>query len=146
MVGQRQSCSAAQRAFDAVADWVRRYRSALVGNDQLTKLDGSQVAAIAKDLGITAGQLSELASKGDHATAPLQELLAGLGVDPKEFEKIDIRVARDMQWLCVNCNDRSQCNFDLSIGIAATTFREYCPNAVTIDEVFNLTARNKPVR
>lgn len=146
MVGHRQSCSTTQLAFYAVADWVRRYRSALVGNDQLTKLDVNQVAAIAKDLGITAGQLSELASKGDHAAAPLQKLLTALGVDPKEFEKIDARVARDMQWLCVNCNDRSQCNFDLSIGIADTTFREYCPNAVTLDEVFNLTAKKKTVR
>lgn len=36
--------SAAQHAFDAVADYVRRYRSALVGNDQLAKLDGGQLA------------------------------------------------------------------------------------------------------
>ena len=134
----QQSHSVAKTIFDAVADWVNRYRCALMPHNELEGIDADQVAAIAKDLGITTSQLRELASKGDKA-ASLLNLLIALGVDPKEFDKIDPRIARDMQWLCINCSSKSKCNFDLSIGIAATTFREICPNALALEEIFDLT-------
>jgi hypothetical protein len=133
----QQSHSVAKTVFGAVADWVNRYRCALMPHNELEGVDADQVAAIAKDLGITTGQLRELANKGDE-TASLRNLLIALGVDPKELEKIDPRIARDMQWLCINCSRKSECNFDLSIGIAATTFRDICPNALALEEIFDL--------
>lgn len=134
----KRSHSVAKIVFDAVADWVTRYRRSLQANTELEAIDPYQIAAIAKDIGITANQLRELARKGDNAAASLRNLLVALEVDPKELEKIDPRVARELQWLCVNCTNKAQCNFDLSIGIAATTFRNICPNAIALDEIFDL--------
>ena len=140
MVGHegKRSHSVAKIVFDAVGDWVTRYHRSLKFNSELEAIDPDQVAAMAKDIGITAGQLRELANKRGDAAALLRSLLVALGVDPKKFDRIDPRVARDMQWLCVNCSNKSQCCFDLSIGIAATTFRNFCPNAIALDEMFDL--------
>ena len=136
----KRSQSAAKIVFDAVADWVTRYRHSLKSSRQLDAIGPDEVAAMARDIGITATQLRELSSKGDHATASLRNLLIALKVDPKEFGKTDPHIAREMQWLCVHCSNKAQCTFDLSIGIAATTFRNICPNAIAIDEIFGLKA------
>jgi len=140
MVGHegKQSHSVAKIVFAAVADWITRYRHSVKSSHQLDEIGPDQVAAMARDIGITASQLRELSSKGDHAAASLRNLLIALEVNPKEFDKTDPRIARDMQWLCVNCSHKGQCSFDLSIGIAATTFRNFCPNAAALDEIFDL--------
>ena len=137
----RRSHSVAKIVFGAVANWVTRYRRSLKFNSELEAIDPDQVAAMAKDIGITAGQLRELASKRGDAAAALRNLLVTLDVDPKQFDKIDPRIARDMQWLCVNCSSKAQCSFDLSIGIAAATFRNFCPNAIALNEIFDLKTK-----
>ncbi|HXX09783.1 MAG TPA: hypothetical protein VEJ43_17140 [Pseudolabrys sp.] len=143
MAGDAQSRnSVVKSVLDAVADWVRRYHSALKRNNELAGIGANEVAAIAKDLGISATQLRELASKGARASQPLRKLLVALDVDPKELEKIDARVARDMQWLCVTCSKKAQCNHDLSTGVAAETFRKICPNAMALDAIFNLRVKD----
>ena len=143
MVGDedKRSHSVAKIVFAAVADWVTRYRCSLNSSSELEAIDPDQVAAMAKDIGITAGQLRELASKRGDAAAALRSLLVALDVNPKEFDKIDPRIARDMQWLCINCSNKAQCSFDLSIGIAAATFRNFCLNAIALDEIFDVKSR-----
>jgi hypothetical protein len=140
----KRSHSVAKIAFDAVADWITRYRRSLKFNSELEAIDPDQVAVMAKDIGITAGQLRELASKRD-ATAALRSLLVTLDVNPKEFDKIDPRIARDMQWLCINCSNKAQCSFDLSIGIAAATFCNFCPNAMALDEIFGVKPKKATI-
>lgn len=140
----KRSHSVAKIAFDAVADWITRYRRSLKFNSELEAIDPDQVAVMAKDIGITAGQLRELASKRD-ATAALRSLLVTLDVNPKEFDKIDPRIARDMQWLCINCSNKAQCSFDLSIGIAAATFCNFCPNAMALDEIFGVKTKKATI-
>ena len=134
----KRSPSVAETVFDAVADWVNQYRRSLKFASELEAIGPDQVAAMAKDIGISANQLRELAGKSDNAAASLRNLLVALDVDPKELDKIDPRISRDMQWLCINCSNKLQCRFDLSIGIAATTFRDICPNARMIEELFDL--------
>jgi hypothetical protein len=126
---------------EAVADWIKRYREAIKCEKELARVDPEQIAAMAKDLGITTVQLRELASKGPESTKLLKRLLMALDTDPKRLEQIDPRVARDMLWLCFNCSEKSRCRHELSAGTAAQTFREFCPNAVALDEVFDLKSK-----
>jgi hypothetical protein len=76
-----------------------------------------------------------LARKGPNAADLLQKLLAGLGIDAKELAHDDPMTMRDLQRLCAMCVDKRQCGFDLANGIIAANFRDYCPNAVTLDAV-----------
>jgi hypothetical protein len=123
---------------EAVADWIRRYRDVIKGEKELARVDPDQIAAMARDLGITAVQLRELASKGPESTNALKRLLMALDTDPKRLEQIDPRVAREMLWICCNCGEKSRCKHELSAETAAQHFREYCPNALSLDELFNL--------
>jgi hypothetical protein len=133
---------AVKMVAEAVADWVKRYRDAIAREKELSKIDPTEVAAIAKDIGITTVQLHTLVNKGPEATESLKKLLTALGVDPKKLEEVDPRIARDMQWLCLNCSNKNQCKHELSSGTAAQTFRTFCPNAIALDEVFDLKSKD----
>jgi hypothetical protein len=124
--------------IEAVADWIKRYRDVIKFENELARVDPDQITAMARDLGITAAQLRELASKGPESTNLLKRLLMALDTDPKRLEQIDPRVARDMLWMCFNCSDKSRCKHELSAGTAAQNFREFCPNALSLDELFDL--------
>ena len=130
--------------IEAVADWIKRYRDAIKTEKELARVDPDEIAAMARDLGITAVQLRELASKGPESTKLLKRLLIALDTDPKRLEKIDPRIARDMLWLCFNCGAKNRCRHELSAGTAAQTFQEFCPNALAIDEVFDLKGKTNP--
>ena len=63
----------------------------------------------------------------------LRILLIALGVDPNGVEHDDPSVMRDLQRLCTTCGDKRQCELDLANGVSADKFRDYCPNAFTLD-------------
>lgn len=129
---------AVKMIIEAVADWIKRYRDAIKCENELAGVDPDQVAAMARDLGITAVQLRELARKGPEATEELRRLLVALGVDPKKLEDVDPREAREMLWLCLNCANKNKCKHELAAGTAAQTFRNFCPNALALDQLFDL--------
>lgn len=138
---QQPHYPAVKMIIETVADWIKRYRDAINREKELAEMDPTQIAAIAKDLGITTVQLRELAGKGPEATQLLRTLLLALGVDPKKLDDIDPRVARDMHWLCFNCSNQSRCKHELSTGTAAQTFHDFCPNAIALDEIFDLKSK-----
>jgi len=139
---QQPRPSAVKIAVDAVANWINRYRDTLNRHNEFEKISPDQVMAMAKDIGITPAQLRELASKQPGAADMLKRLLVALGVDPKKLDDIDVRIARDMHWLCATCNNRTRCKHELAAGTAAENFREFCPNAIDLDALFNPKAEN----
>jgi hypothetical protein len=40
---------------------------------------------------------------------------------------------RDLQRLCISCSEKQRCAHELDVGSAAEHFRQYCPNAYTLD-------------
>ncbi len=127
--------------FNAIADWVRRYRHAIGLRDELADCGPDEVRSMAKDIGVSPSQLRELASKGPAAADLLQKMLVALRVDPKVLADIDPLIAYDLQRLCISCGNKKRCKHELADGTAAKTFREYCPNAITLDAVFKLDGR-----
>jgi hypothetical protein len=43
---------------------------------------------------------------------------------------------RDMQRLCISCEAKQRCEHELTQGSAARHYREFCPNAFTLDALF----------
>ena len=80
-------------------------------------------------------QLHELVSKGPGAADLLKRMLVALRVDPKVLADIDLLVMRELQWLCITCDNKKRCKRELVQGTAAEHFREFCPNAVSLDEL-----------
>jgi hypothetical protein len=124
--------------LSAIADWIKRYRHAIGLRDELAQCGLDDVRSMAKDIGVSPDQLRELASKGAGASDLLQKMLLALHVDPKALAEIDPLVGYDLQRLCITCSHKKQCKHELAAGTAATTFREFCPNAITLDALFKL--------
>ena len=96
-----------------------------------------------KIFGVTPSQLQELVRKGPDSANLLKRMLVALHVDPKVIADIDPLVMRELQWLCITCNNKKRCERELANGTATEHFREFCPNAVSLDEL--LDQKGQPV-
>jgi len=94
-----------------------------------------EVVRIAKDLAVTPSQLQELVRKGPDSANLLKRMLVALHVDPKTIADMDPLVMREMNWLCMTCGNKKRCEHELAKNTATEHFHEFCPNAVSIDEL-----------
>jgi hypothetical protein len=130
----------AEAVAHAIADWVNKYRYKFGYDGGLEQCAPEEVQQIAKDLGIPAGELRAMASKGPRAADLLQKMLVALEVDPDALMKSDPATMRDLQRLCISCANKKRCQHELAEGTAAAHFHEFCPNAFTLDAIFQQNA------
>ena len=76
------------------------------------------------------------ASLGPHAADELARLLKALGVDPDKLAHADPATMRNLQKVCLACEVKGHCRHELATGSAAKNYRGYCPNAITLDQMF----------
>jgi hypothetical protein len=126
-----------EAVLDVIADWIKRYRYAVGLRDELQHCGASEVARAAHDLGIGPEELVQLARKGPGAADLLPKLLRALGTDPAAFARQDPSTMRDLQRLCIACGAKRRCEHELAAGTAKKNFRDYCPNAYTLDVLLN---------
>ena len=119
--------------FESIARWVRNYRESLDNSRHLAQCGPEEVAAMAQDLMISPSDLMALSSKSPDSARLLYRLLAALGVDPAALGARDPMVMRDLERLCVSCTHKRQCAHDLAAGTGAAHFKDYCPNAYTLE-------------
>jgi Family of unknown function (DUF6455) len=122
-----------QSVFSSIAQWAKRCRDILESSKGLVDCGPEEVARIAHDLKLQPEELAMLAKKGPRAADLVRKMLAALGIDAGELESDDPATMHDLQRLCSMCADKRQCQYDLANGITATNFRDYCPNAYTLD-------------
>lgn len=123
--------------LNAIAEWVKKYRYAAGLRDELARCGPQEIANTARELGIGSDELYKLASKGPHAADLLQKMLRALGVDPKVLAAQDPIAMRDLQRLCIMCDHKKQCRHELAAGTAARNYHDFCPNAFTLDALFD---------
>jgi hypothetical protein len=125
-----------ETALKAIAAWVSIYRNALGLNNEFGMCGPDEVMRMAKEIGVTPSLLREL-SKGHGNANLLKSMLVALHVDPKVIADMDPLVMRELKWLCITCSNKKRCEHELAEGTAAEHFREFCPNAVSLDELFD---------
>ncbi len=103
---------------------------------ELANCRPEEVARIAQDIGVSPQELRFYVNKGPHAADELPKLLRALGVDPQKLASESPGKMRDLQRLCITCGDKDRCRHDLAAGTIATHYREYCPNATSIEAIF----------
>jgi len=134
---QQEHFPVVEMVLNSIADWVNRYRNAvghINGCDSgLTRCGPDEVRQIADDLGISPGELRELANKGPGSAELLQKMLVALKIDAKALDQAEPLVMRDLQRLCTTCGNKKRCVHELADGTAAAHFHEFCPNAFTLD-------------
>lgn len=126
--------------FEAIANWMKTYREAIGLRGELAECGAQEVAAIARDVGVTPGELLAAVHKGPHAADELPRLLRALGVDPEKLASTDPGTMRSLQRICITCRHKRECRHDLAAGIAATHYYDYCPNAISLDALLHSKA------
>jgi len=122
-----------QSVFSSLAQWAKRCRDTLETSKRLADCGPDEAARIAHDLKLQPKELAMLAKKGPHAADLMLKMLESLEIDASELEHDDPATMRDLQRVCAICGDKRQCQYDLTNGITAPNFRDYCPNAYTLD-------------
>ena len=130
-----------EAALKAISDWVNSYRNAVGFNNELGMCGPDEVMRMARDIGVSPSQLRELVRKGPDSANLLKRLLVALHVDPKAIAEIDPLVMREMKWLCITCANKRRCEHELAKGTAAEHFQQFCPNAMSIDELLDQKAQ-----
>ncbi|HXZ22194.1 MAG TPA: DUF6455 family protein [Pseudolabrys sp.] len=128
----------------SIADWVNKYRQKFNIDSSLGVCSPDEVMHIAKDLRLSTAELQELARKGPDAADLLLKMLVALKVDPEALEKADPYVMQDLQRLCTTCGAKKRCEHELARGTAGEHFREFCPNAFTLDALLSQKNRSSP--
>jgi len=123
--------------LNGIANWVSKYRDNFGLHNQLGQCDPNEVMRAARDLGITSSELLELERKGPGAADLLQKMLVALHVDPNVLANTDQQSMRDLQRLCITCSEKKRCEHELASGTAGEHFRDFCPNAFTLDALFD---------
>jgi len=134
---ENESYPLVETALKAIADWVNSYRNAIGFKNEFGMCGPDEVRRMAKDIGVTASELQELVRKGPDSANLLKRMLVALNVDPKTIADIDPLVIREMNWLCIKCGNKRRCEHELAKGTATEHFHEFCPNAVSIDELLD---------
>jgi len=118
--------------INVLAQWFREH---ITKSDEaeLKCLGDEVVERIAKDMGVTAPELHELARMGPGAAALLQRRMAELDLDPTEVARLEPNTLHDLQRVCTMCEHHRRCARDLSQHPADPVWKDYCPNAATLE-------------
>jgi transcriptional regulator with XRE-family HTH domain len=129
--------------FKAIADWVKRYREAIGLRAELAKCDAEEVATLARDIGVSVQELNFVVNKGPHAADELAKLLQALGVDPQRLSQQDPVTMRNLERVCIACSAKDECRHAVATGAAAKSYRSFCPNALTLEELAHAMRRTE---
>jgi len=119
--------------LDAITRWTKKYRSTRDAHDELRWCGQEEEIKIARDLGVSAGDLRTLATKAPGAANYLSMMLHALSLDRLRLAKDDPAIVRDLQRTCIFCGQKSRCRHELADGTARQHFREFCSNSHTLD-------------
>jgi hypothetical protein len=111
-------------------------RIALGTRDELAVCRPEDVARVARELGISQGEIEAAAIQGPGTAVLLQRMLIALGVDPAAPALQDPTVIGELRRLCASCGQKSRCERDLADGTAPENFHTYCPNSMALDSIY----------
>ena len=131
--------------FSAIARWWRRWTGAKSDSFELESCGPDQVKRMAQDLGLSTSDLLSVVSQDLYESNLLERRMAALNLDPDEVARSEPALLRDFQRLCTTCTSPRRCARDLAQELArdpaepaSRDWREYCPNATTLNMLSTL--------
>ena len=107
---------------------LRRLSGRAAPHVDLAFCDPLEKEQMARDVGVSSGELGQLIKSGSDAADQLQQRMAALDLDPQEVARVSPAIVRDMQRLCALCKKHRRCARDLAHNAADPVWKEYCPN------------------
>jgi hypothetical protein len=122
---------ALETLLSRVRDWWRKH-------NELSGLAPKELERVAGELGMSMGTLEDLVARGPEAAAHLYERLDALGLSKTDVERAAQGVLRDLQRTCACCDEKGRCEKDLRTRAGSAVWKDYCPNAATLDALVRL--------
>lgn len=120
------------------ADWLKHRREL----SEIRQMNRTDIEAIASDLRVSPSDIDRLIEAGPHSADEMPEMLKALGIDVQNLARAEPFMVRDMQRVCAQCRDKAHCHSDVAAGTAAEHYKEYCPNAPTIESLSKPTVKH----
>ena len=136
MTAQQENYPAAGFLIGKFVDWLKHRREL----NEVRRMNRSEFDLIAQDLRVSPDDLDRLIAAGPHSADEMPKMLEALGIDLENLVRTEPLLVRDMQRVCSLCRDKAHCHGDFAAGTAVEHYKEYCPNAPSID------ALGEPVR
>jgi hypothetical protein len=134
MIAQHESYPTIEFWIDKFVDWIKHRREL----SEVRQMNRTDFDLIARDLRVSPDELDRLVASGAHGADEMPEMLKALGIEVADLARVDPLMVRDMQRVCSLCRDKAHCHGELAGGTAAQHYREFCPNAPTIDALDDL--------
>ncbi len=129
------SLASVESLLSRIRDWWQR-------QNELGGLDPIELERVAKELNMSARDLEGLVARGPDAANRLYERMHALGLSRAEVEQAAMDTLRDLQRTCACCNQKGRCEKDLSERSDDPVWKDYCPNATTLDTLTRLKSRS----
>lgn len=110
-------------------DWLKHRREL----SEIRRMNRTDFDMIAQDLRVSPDDLDRMVEAGPHSADEMPKMLEALGIDLEDLVRTKPLLVRDMERVCALCRDKAQCHNDFAAGTAAEHFKDYCPNAPTIE-------------
>ena len=120
-------------------DWWR-------ARNELASIDQRELGRIAGELGMTTKDLKDLAARGPDAANLLYERMHALGISRADVERAAHDLMRDLERTCACCNEKGICEKDLTKRTNDPGWKDYCPNAITLEFLTRLRATRQRMR
>ncbi len=125
----------------AFREWAHQRKVIRQCRQQLDEANSYELARIAKDVGLSPSELRQMAKLGPNAAKQLLNRMVALRLHPEVIAKTEPNTMRDMQRLCSVCASKKRCQRDLILDRDDPVWRQYCPNAGTLDVLQSDDAR-----
>jgi hypothetical protein len=119
--------------FAAIVRWWRSWRTTQANKAELDRCGIDETRTIARDIGVTVPDLYDLAEHRPEDAQLLPRRMSALDLDPSQVARSAPVAFRDLQRLCTMCRSKGRCARDLASDPASGEWRDYCPNATTLD-------------
>ena len=119
--------------FGIFAKWWRNWTARDTALAELGRCGGDEAAHIARDVGVSVSELQTLAGRWPDSLNLLERRMAASGLNVEQVAHSEPQVLRDLQRVCGQCEDDARCEQDLYGDEKSRAWRDYCPNAVTLE-------------
>jgi hypothetical protein len=117
---------------EIISTWWQEWTRSGSGSSELACCAEDEVDRIARDMGMSARELRQLAQHGPHSADLLLRRMAALDLDPKEVSQTEPQTFQDLQRVCTLCDSRKQCTKDMARDMNDPAWEDYCPNVATL--------------
>jgi hypothetical protein len=125
--------SKAEGLVDRIFGWLR--------GGEFDRMPADEVERMAHDIGLSGGELRDLAAKGSDGADLLYARMSALGVTAADIDRMAFGLTRDLEKDCACCCSKEQCAGDLAKQPDAPGWMAYCANAATLEAASRVKGR-----